>query len=81
MLDSDGMGYWESPALKARLARHYDETYGVAVEPDQFILTCGASPALASALASSFSPGDCVTLARPGYVACRNTLEISAVFR
>ena len=81
VLDTDGMGYWESPALKARLARHYDETYGVAVEPDQFILTCGASPALASALASSFSPGDCVTLARPGYVACRNTREISAVFR
>ncbi len=75
VLDSDGMGYWESPALKARLARHYDETYGVAVEPDQFILTCGASPALVLALASSFSPGDRVALARPGYVAYRNTLR------
>jgi aspartate/methionine/tyrosine aminotransferase len=75
VLDADGMGYWESPALKARLARHYDETYGVAVEPDQFILTCGASPALVLALASSFSPGDRVALARPGYVAYRNTLR------
>ncbi|HEY5008562.1 MAG TPA: aminotransferase, partial [Caulobacteraceae bacterium] len=34
VLDSDGMGYWESPALKARLARHYDETYGVKVDPE-----------------------------------------------
>ena len=75
VLDSDGMGYWESPALKARLARHYRETYGVEVLPDQFILTCGASPALVLALSSSFSPGDRVALARPGYVAYRNTLK------
>jgi aspartate/methionine/tyrosine aminotransferase len=75
VLDTDGMGYWESPALKARIARHYDETYGVTVEPDQIILTCGASPALLLALASSFSPGDEVALARPGYVAYRNTLK------
>src|ERR1700733_15529413 len=75
VLDSDGMGYWESPALKARLARHYDETYGVKVDPEQFIITCGASPALVLALTSSFSPGDRVALARPGYVAYRNTLK------
>jgi len=75
VLDSDGMGYWESPALKARLARHYDETYGVKVDPERFIITCGASPALVLALTSSFSPGDRVALARPGYVAYRNTLK------
>jgi len=75
VLDADGMGYWESTPLKTRLARHYDETYGVKVEPDQFILTCGASPALVLALTSSFSPGDRVALARPGYVAYRNTLK------
>jgi aspartate/methionine/tyrosine aminotransferase len=75
VLDTDGMGYWESPALKARLARHYDETYGVKVDPEQFIITCGASPALVLALTSSFSPGDRVALARPGYVAYRNTLK------
>ncbi len=75
VLDTDGMGYWESPALKARLARHYAETYGVQAEPDQFILTCGASPALVLALMSSFAPGDRVALARPGYVAYRNTLK------
>ena len=75
VLDTDGMGYWESPALKARLARHYDETYGVTVAPEQFILTCGASPALVLALSSTFRPGDRIALARPGYVAYRNTLK------
>lgn len=75
ILDSDGMGYWESPALKARIARHYADTYGVDVHPDRLVLTCGASPALVLALSSSFSPGDRVAMARPGYVAYRNTLK------
>ena len=75
VLDSDGMGYWESPELKARIAGHYGEQYGVEVEPDRLILTCGASPALLLALISSFNPGDRVALARPGYVAYRNTLK------
>jgi len=75
VLDTDGMGYWESTALKARLVRHYHDSYGVEVTPEQFILTCGASPALVLALSTSFSPGDRVALARPGYVAYRNTLR------
>ena len=75
VLDTDGMGYWESIPLKTRLARHYAETYGVTVDPEQFVMTCGASPALVLALASSFKPGDRVALARPGYVAYRNTLK------
>ncbi len=75
VLDTDGMGYWESTALKARLVRHYRDSYAVEVTPEQFILTCGASPALVLALSTSFSPGDRVALARPGYVAYRNTLR------
>lgn len=75
VLDTDGMGYWESTALKSRLVRHYQDSYGVEVTPEQFILTCGASPALVLALSTSFSPGDRVALARPGYVAYRNTIR------
>src|SRR3954466_6344170 len=62
VLDTDGMGYWDSLPLKTRLARHYAETYGVQVTPEQFILTCGASPALVLALSSGFSAGDRVAL-------------------
>lgn len=75
VLDTDPMGYWESSALKARLARHYLDSYGVHVEPEQFILMCGASPALTLALTSTFAAGDRIALARPGYVAYRNTLR------
>ncbi len=75
MLDADRGGYWESAPLRARIARHYLETYGVTVAPERIILTCGASPALVLALASVFNPGDRIALARPGYVAYRNTLK------
>ena len=75
VLDSDPMGYWESPALKARICQHYAETYGVAVDPARILLTCGASPALVLALSMSFAPGARVAIARPGYVAYRNTLK------
>jgi aspartate/methionine/tyrosine aminotransferase len=75
VLDTDPMGYWENTKLKARIARHYDETYGVLIQPEQLILTCGASPALVMALASTFSPGDRIAVARPGYVAYRNVVR------
>lgn len=75
VLDSDPGGYWESPALLERIARHYAEAYGVTLDREQVILTCGASPAFVLALSSLFAPGARVALARPGYVAYRNTLK------
>jgi len=75
VLDTDGMGYWESPGLKAAIAARYAAQNGVAVDPERIILTCGASPALVMALTARFQPGDHVALARPGYVAYRNTLQ------
>ena len=75
VLDADAMGYWESPDLRARIARLYDERYGVAVDPNRIQLTCGASPALVLALSTLFKPGNRIALARPGYVAYRNTLR------
>ncbi|MBU1346161.1 MAG: aminotransferase class I/II-fold pyridoxal phosphate-dependent enzyme [Alphaproteobacteria bacterium] len=75
VLDADAMGYWESAPLKDRIVRLYDERYGVAVTPDRLLLTCGASPALVLALSSRFGPGDRIAMARPGYVAYRNTVK------
>ena len=75
VLDGEDLGYWESPALLERLARYMVETTGVAVAPEQIVLTCGASPALVIALSLRFGPGARVALARPGYVAYRNTLR------
>ncbi|MEL0253684.1 MAG: aminotransferase class I/II-fold pyridoxal phosphate-dependent enzyme [Novosphingobium sp.] len=75
VLDTEAMGYWESVPLKERIAASYAENYGVAVEREQVILTCGASPAFVMALSCLFRPGARVALARPGYVAYRNTLK------
>jgi aspartate/methionine/tyrosine aminotransferase len=75
VLDSEAMGYWESAPLKARIVRHYAEFYDVTLEPAQITLTCGASPALVLALSSTFKPGDVIAMARPGYVAYRNTVK------
>jgi aspartate/methionine/tyrosine aminotransferase len=75
ILDTDPMGYWESTALTARIARHYASAYGVEVQPHQVILTCGASPALVLALVSIFPAGARIAMARPGYVAYRNTVK------
>ncbi len=75
VLDKDPMGYWESPALRQRLARYYQERYGLVLDANRFALTCGASPALVLALLTRFCRGARVALARPGYVAYRNTLR------
>ncbi|MHA6766702.1 aminotransferase class I/II-fold pyridoxal phosphate-dependent enzyme [Sphingobium ummariense] len=75
ILDSDPMGYWESPALKERIALLYRERHGVEVDPEQVLLTCGASPGLVLALSCLFAPGARVATARPGYVAYRNTMK------
>ncbi|MFC5371177.1 pyridoxal phosphate-dependent aminotransferase [Brevundimonas faecalis] len=75
ILDSEPGGYWESPALRARIARLYDDRYGVTVDPERVVMTAGASPALVLALMMRFRPGDRVAIARPGYVAYRNTLK------
>jgi aspartate/methionine/tyrosine aminotransferase len=75
VLDAEAMGYWESAALKDRITRLYADRYGVTVDPDGILLTCGASPALVLALSARFAPGDRIAMARPGYVAYRNTVR------
>jgi aspartate/methionine/tyrosine aminotransferase len=69
------MGYWESPDLVRRIARHYDEAYGVEVAPERILLTSGASAGLVAAFTTLFAAGDRVALARPGYPAYRNSLQ------
>jgi aspartate/methionine/tyrosine aminotransferase len=72
VLDTDPMGYWQSPELKTRIAQRYLEQDGVAIDPARIVLTCGASPALVMALSLVGGPGARIAFARPGYVAYRN---------
>jgi aspartate/methionine/tyrosine aminotransferase len=75
VLDTDAMGYWESAPLRARIAERYRSEYGLTIDPERIILTCGASPGLVIALTSGFEPGARVATARPGYVAYRNVIR------
>jgi aspartate/methionine/tyrosine aminotransferase len=75
VLDTDAMGYWESAPLRARIAGRYSSEYGLTIDPERIILTCGASPGLVIALTSGFEPGARVATARPGYVAYRNVIR------
>jgi aspartate/methionine/tyrosine aminotransferase len=68
-------GYWESAALRLRIAQHYREQHGVEVDPERVLLTTGASAGLVATFTALFAAGDRVGLARPGYPAYRNALR------
>jgi len=74
-LDSEPGAYWESPELRARIAKLYEERHGLSIAPDRIVLTCGASPALVLTLTALFASGDAIAFTRPGYVAYRNTIS------
>ncbi len=71
------LGYTEAlglPALRARIARHYGERYGLEVPSARIAVTTGSSGAFLLAFLSAFDPGDRVALATPSYPAYRNIL-------
>jgi aspartate/methionine/tyrosine aminotransferase len=72
------IGYTESlgiPSLRARIARHYAETYGLSLDPGRVVVTTGSSGGFILAFLSLFEPGDRVALANPGYPPYRHILS------
>ncbi len=67
------------PSLRQRIARHYDETYGVAVDPERICVTTGSSGGFLLSFLSMFSAGDRVAVATPGYPAYYNILQALGV--
>src|SRR5262249_21342376 len=61
-------------SLRARIARHYDETYGVAIDPARVVVTTGSSAGFVLAFLALFEPGDRVAIALPGYPPYRHIL-------
>jgi aspartate/methionine/tyrosine aminotransferase len=77
-LSSGRLGYTEAlgmPSLRARIARHYQETYGVAVDPARVVVTTGSSAGFILAFLALFEPGDRVAVAIPGYPPYRHILK------
>jgi aspartate/methionine/tyrosine aminotransferase len=77
-LDSERLGYTEAlglPALRERIARHYQDAYDVTVAPERVVVTTGSSAGFLLGFLAAFDIGDAVALADPGYPAYRNILS------
>ncbi|HET7848022.1 MAG TPA: aminotransferase class I/II-fold pyridoxal phosphate-dependent enzyme [Pseudolabrys sp.] len=71
------IGYTEAlgiPSLRGRIARHYADTYGLALDPARVVVTTGSSGGFILAFLALFEPGDRVALANPGYPPYRHIL-------
>ena len=72
------LGYTEAlgiPSLRARIARHYRDWYGLDLDPARVAVTVGASGAFPLAFLASFDVGDRVALAAPYYPPYVNVLQ------
>ena len=76
-LDHGRIGYTEAlgmAPLRERIARHYGETYGVAVTAERVVVTTGSSAGFVLAFLALFDTGARVAISAPGYPAYRNIL-------
>ncbi|HZH26296.1 MAG TPA: pyridoxal phosphate-dependent aminotransferase [Azospirillaceae bacterium] len=81
-LDSDRLGYTDAlgiPPLRAAIARHYRDTYGVDVPVERVVATTGSSGAFLLSFLAAFEPGDRVAMVAPSYPAYRNILSAVGV--
>lgn len=60
------------PALREKIAQHYQQQYGVDVSAQRIVITPGASGALLLALGALLEQGESLMLADPGYPCNRN---------
>jgi len=64
------------PALREAIAGHYQDRFGVAVDPGRVLVTPGASGALQLAIGGSIDPGDRVLVTDPGYPCNRHLIGL-----
>ena len=77
-LATEGLGYTVAlgiDPLRAAIAEHYCDRYGVAVPAERVAVTTGSSGAFLLAFLACFDVGDRVAMAEPGYPCYRNILS------
>ncbi len=77
-IDSDTLGYSEGlgrPALRARIAQHYKDWYGVDIAPERVIVTTGSSAAFVLVFMALLDQGQSLLLPSPGYPCYRHILS------
>ncbi|MET9261982.1 pyridoxal phosphate-dependent aminotransferase [Amycolatopsis sp. NPDC004079] len=73
------LGYTEQlgiPELREAVAGHYRRTYDIDVAASDVVMTTGSSGGFLLSFLSAFDPGARVAMARPGYPAYRNLLNV-----
>ncbi|MCG3749798.1 pyridoxal phosphate-dependent aminotransferase [Amycolatopsis sp. Poz14] len=73
------LGYTEQlgiPELREAVAGHYRRTYDIDVSASDVVMTTGSSGGFLLSFLSAFDPGARVAMARPGYPAYRNLLNV-----
>ncbi|MCO5092986.1 aminotransferase class I/II-fold pyridoxal phosphate-dependent enzyme [Bosea sp. (in: a-proteobacteria)] len=76
-LEHGRIGYTQAlgtDSLRARIARHYQDTHGVAVAAERVVVTTGSSGGFILAFLACFEPGARIAITAPGYPAYRNIL-------
>lgn len=76
-LEHGRIGYTQAlgtDSLRARIARHYRDAYGVEVAQSRIVVTTGSSGGFILAFLACFQPGARVAITAPGYPAYRNIL-------
>ncbi|MBI9076031.1 MAG: pyridoxal phosphate-dependent aminotransferase [Desulfatibacillum sp.] len=63
--------------LREAIAEHYNATYGVAVDPDQIVVTNGTSPGIFMTFAAILEKGDEVIISDPHYACYPNFIEFA----
>lgn len=77
-MEGGALGYTVAlglPALRARIARHYRDWYGVDLDPARVVVTPGSSGAFILAFTALFDAGDRVGIGAPGYPSYRQILR------
>lgn len=76
-LEHGRIGYTQAlgtDSLRQRIARHYQDAYGVSIPAERVVVTTGSSGGFILAFLACFQPGARVAITAPGYPAYRNIL-------
>jgi aspartate/methionine/tyrosine aminotransferase len=78
-LDAGHTGYTPAPGipqLRQKLAEHYQQNYGVSLDPARILVTPGASAGLMLLAHLLVGPGDGILLGDPAYPCVRNFIHL-----
>lgn len=65
------------PELREAIAEHYNERYGVSVDPGRIVVGSGTSPAMMLVFAALLEAGDEVIISDPGYACYPNFIRFA----